>query len=288
MKVAVGRLKSTTIHKHQDGGKKRSMISAQAPFSPSFSALDPIIMDDDMDFLDPTQLEMSTENAGGDFDDLFARATTSRANGASGPSKPYQNQNPLRQVPSLAADSPAESPDDSGRSSSSESPRNHLRQTSVASTNSATHSENPLVSTSYPSEDWMRPELSSVKEESPFNIDPSFPMDGFSMDPDLEVSNKAMDAAFDFESAASSPSPLKTDNGSLPRPQKRAKSQLWSPSSNHTGLPSIDAVPSVSHSNNILVCRVANNPGSCSRVSVLRFWTQRPISILDLNASRYG
>ena len=105
----------------------------------------------------------------------------------------------------------------------------------------------------------MRPELSSVKEESPFNIDPSFPMDGFSMDPDLEVSNKAMDAAFDFESAASSPSPLKTDNGSLPRPTKRSKSQLWSPSSNHTGLPSIDAVPSVSLSNNILVSRVANN-----------------------------
>ncbi|CAI7645313.1 unnamed protein product [Penicillium crustosum] len=221
------------------------MVSAQAPFSPSFSALDPIIMDDDMDFLDPTKLEMSTENAGGDFDDLFARATTSRPNGASGPSKPYQDRNLLRQ-PTLAADSPAESPDDSGRSSSSESPRNHLRQTSVASTNSAAHSENPLASTSYPSEDWMRPELSSVKEESPFNIDPSFPMDGgFSMDPDLEVSNKAMDAAFDFESAASSPSPLKTDTGSLPRPPKRSKSQLWSPSSNHAGLTSIDAVPSV-------------------------------------------
>jgi hypothetical protein len=209
-----------------------------------------------MDFLDPTKLEMSTESAGGDFDDLFARTTTSRPNGASGPSKPYQDQNPLRPVQTLAADSPAESPDDSGRSSSSESPRNHLRQTSIASTNSAAHSENPLASTSYPSEDWMRPELSSVKEESPFNIDPSFPMDGgFSMDPDLEVSNKAMDAAFDFESAASSPSPLKTDNGSLPRPQKRSKSQLWSPSSNHAALASVDAVPSVSRSNGILVCR---------------------------------
>jgi hypothetical protein len=28
------------------------MVSAQAPFSPSFSSLDPIIMDDDMDFLE--------------------------------------------------------------------------------------------------------------------------------------------------------------------------------------------------------------------------------------------
>jgi hypothetical protein len=214
-------------------------------------------MDDDMestfrnanmDFLDPTKLEIPTENGGAEFDDLFARATTSRTNGATGHSKPYQDQDPLRQVPALAADSPAESADDSSRSSSSESPRNHLRQTSIASTNSAAHSENPLTSASYPTEDWMRPELSSVKEESPFNIVPSFSMDGgFSLDPDLEVSNKAMDAAFDFESAASSPSPLKTDNGSLPRSHKRSKSQLWSPSSNHAALPP-DVAPSVSHS----------------------------------------
>jgi hypothetical protein len=231
------------------------MGPAQAPSLPAFPSLDPIIMDDDMestfrnanmDFLDPTNLEMSTESAGGDFDDLFARATTSRPNGASGPSKPYQDQNPLRQVSAFAADSPVESPDGSSRSSSSESPRNHVRQTSIASTNSAAHSETPMVSINY-SDDWMRPELSSVKEESPFNIEPSFPMDGgFSMDPDLEVSNKAMDAAFDFESAASSPSPLKSDHASLPRPQKRPKSQLWSPSSNHAGLSS-DAAPSVSH-----------------------------------------
>lgn len=232
------------------------MGPAQTPSSPAFPSLDPIIMDDDMestfrnanmDFLDPTKLEMSSENGGAEFDDLFARATTSRTNGASH-SKPYQDQNPLRQVPSLSADSPAESADDSSRSSSSESPRNHLRHTSVASTNSAAHSENPLPSANYSTEDWMRPELSSVKEESPFNIVPSFPMDGsFSMDPDLEVSNKAMDAAFDFESAASSPSPLKTDNGSLPRPHKRSGSQLWSPSSNHAAI-APDVAPPVSHS----------------------------------------
>lgn len=219
---------------------------AQESSSSAFPPLDPIIMDDDMestfrganmDFLDPTKLEMSAENGGAEFDDLFARATNSHPNGASGHSKPHQDQPPLRQMPGLAADSPAESADDSSRSSSSESPRNHIRHTSIASTNSAAHSENPMSSANYTTEDWMRPELSSVKEESPFNIDPSFPMDaGFPADPDLEVSNKAMDAAFDFESAASSPSPLKTDNGSLPRPHKRSKSQLWSPSSNHAVL----------------------------------------------------
>ncbi|KAJ5682305.1 Immunoglobulin E-set [Penicillium macrosclerotiorum] len=135
----------------------------------------------------------------------------------------------------MAADSPAESPDNSSRSSSSESPRNHLRHASVASTNSAAHSENPMTSAGFPSEDWMRPELSSVKEESPFTIEPSYPIhNGFSMDPDLETSNKAMDAAFDFESAASSPSPLKTDNPSHPNPQNFPKSQIWSPSSTST------------------------------------------------------
>ncbi|KAJ5091695.1 hypothetical protein NUU61_006565 [Penicillium alfredii] len=214
------------------------MGPAEAPSSPVFPALDPIIMDDEMestfrnanvDFLDPTKLDMSPENAGGAFDDLFARASNSRSNAES--SKPYQNQNPLRQPPLMTADSPAESPDNSSRSSSSESPRNHLRQASVASTNSASHSDHPLASAGFPSEDWMRPELSSVKEESPFTIEPSYPMHGgFSMDPDLETSNKAMDAAFDFESAASSPSPLKIENGSQPKAQKRPSSQIWSPS----------------------------------------------------------
>lgn len=78
----------------------------------------------------------------------------------------------------------------------------------------------------------MRPELTSVKEESPLNIEPSFIMNGnYSMDPDMEISNKAMDAAFDFESAASSPSPLLTEGQPRRNSQNPPKSQLWSPSS---------------------------------------------------------
>lgn len=83
----------------------------------------------------------------------------------------------------------------------------------------------------YTSEDWTNPDLESVKEEPLFGLDSSSlqPMNnGFpSMTDDLESSNKAMDAAFDFESAASSPSPLKTD-ATLPQPrlQKRYKSQM--------------------------------------------------------------
>ncbi|KAJ5166855.1 uncharacterized protein N7482_005636 [Penicillium canariense] len=218
------------------------MGPAEASSSPAFPALDPIIMDDEMestfrnanmDFLDPAKLDMPSESAGGEFDDLFSHVAHSCSTVAPESSKRYQDQHPLRQPPVLTADSPAESPDNSSRSSLSESPRNHLRQSSIASTNSAAHSENPLVSTGFTSEEWMRPELSSVKEESPFTIDPSYAMDGgISMaHPDLEFSNQAMDAAFDFESAASSPSPLKTENPPQLNGHKPSNSQIWSPSS---------------------------------------------------------
>jgi hypothetical protein len=198
-----------------------------------------------MDFLDPTQLDMpSGSGAGGDFDDLFARATNSRPNGVAEPSKHYQDQHPLRQPPVMTA---------------SESPRNHLRQASIASTNSAAHSENPLTSTGYSAEDWMRPELSSVKEESPFNIEPSFPIDGgYSMDPDLETSNQAMDAAFDFESAASSPSPLKIENSQPPSSQKPTKSQIWSPSPVSAVPPQNSAAPPVSQFQHDLIGEHSN------------------------------
>lgn len=226
------------------------MGPSDAPSSPTFPALDPIIMDDEMestfrnanmDFLDPTKLEIPSGSAGGDFDDLFAHVTHSRSNAAPESSKAYQDQHPLRHPPLMAAESPAESPDNSSRSSSSESPRNHHRHASVASTNSAAHSENPLTSAGFSTEDWMRPELSSVKEESPFTIEPSYPMDGFSMDPDLESSNKAMDAAFDFESAASSPSPLKTENPPQPSPPNASQSQFWSPATAPAAAPSNEA-----------------------------------------------
>ncbi|EPS25756.1 hypothetical protein PDE_00692 [Penicillium oxalicum 114-2] len=183
-----------------------------------------------MDFLDPSKLDMPSDSAGGDFDDLFSHVThQSRPNGAAESSKHYQHQHPLRKPTVATADSPAESPDNSSRSSSSESPRNHLRHTSITSSNSAAHSENIMVPTGFTSDDWMRPDLSSVKEESPFTIDPSYPVDGGALmdHSDLEFSNKAMDAAFDFESAASSPSPLKMEIPTQVNGHKMVKSERW-------------------------------------------------------------
>lgn len=232
------------------------MGPAETAPSPAFPVLDPIIVDDementykdaDMEFLDPARLQMSPGNAGQEFDDLLARATSSRTLNADSESsclspselsvkRNYAEQEHLRQPRIMTADSPVESPDNSSRSSSSESPRNnHLRHSSVASSASAAQSENAMMPFGYTSDDWVNPDLESVKEESLFGLDSSslHPVaNGLPMEGDLESSNKAMDAAFDFESAASSPSLLKTDATSQSKLQKRYKSQMRN-SSNH-------------------------------------------------------
>lgn len=227
------------------------MESANAASSPSFPVLDPIIVDDemenayrdsDMGFLDPTRLPMSSADAGRDFDDLFAHATSSRVitdadSSCLSPSElsvkqQFKDHHKLSQPHVLASESPVDSPDNSSRSSSSESPRNHLRNPSVTSTSSAVHSENTAMPFRYSSEDWMGSELESVKEEPLFGLHSSLPTDGgFTMGTDLESSNKAMDAAFDFESAASSPNYMKSDTTPQARWKKRAKAKLRSPSS---------------------------------------------------------
>ncbi|RHZ57760.1 hypothetical protein CDV55_102606 [Aspergillus turcosus] len=224
------------------------MGPAEAASSPVFPSLDPIVVDDemenpyqdtDLDFLDSARLQMN-EAAGQDFDDLFARSHSSRTVTDSesvclSPSelsvkRPFQEQDALRQPNIVASHSPAESPDNSTPSSSSDSPRNHIRNTSVASSTSVIHSDHAnIMPFGYATEDWINSELASMKEEtSMFGFDPSLPaMEGaFPVETDLESSNKAMDAAFDFESAASSPSPLKTDSTPQPKIQKRLKSQM--------------------------------------------------------------
>ncbi|KAL4809387.1 hypothetical protein BDV18DRAFT_79786 [Aspergillus unguis] len=216
--------------------------------SPIFAALDPIVVDEDdmvnpyqdtdMDFLDSARLQLSSENAGQEFDDLFSRASSSRPVADSNPpclspselslKRSYQENESLRQPKMFASDSPAESPEDSSPSSSSESPRNHLRNPSVASSTSAVHSENTVMPFGYTTDDWVNPDYDNVKDESLFGFDASLPnLEGpYPPVTDLESSNKAMDAAFDFESAASSPSPLKTGSVAHPRIQKGSKSRL--------------------------------------------------------------
>jgi hypothetical protein len=238
------------------------MESTNAASSPSFPVLDPIVVDDgmentyrdtDMEFLDPSRLSMSSADAGRDFDDLFAHAATSRSAPASesshlSPSElsgkhQYKEHDKLKQPHMLASGSPAESPDNSSRSSSSESPRNHFRNPSVTSSSSTAHSENTAAPFRFSSEDWMNPELESVKEEPLFRLDNAMPADGgLAMGPDLESSNKAMDAAFDFESAASSPSYLNSDATPQAKYKARVKSKLRSsPNSTRRSMDKVSA-----------------------------------------------
>ncbi|KAL4873737.1 hypothetical protein BDV12DRAFT_192183 [Aspergillus spectabilis] len=215
--------------------------------SPTFPALDPIVVDDDMgnpyqdtdmEFLDTARLQLSSEHAGQDFDDLFSRATSSRTIAQANPpclspselslKRSYQEQDGLRQPNIFTSDSPAELPEDSSPSSSSESPRNHLRNPSVASSTSAVHSEHTVMPFGYTSDDWATQDYDHVKDESLFGFDASLPnLEGpYPAETDLESSNKAMDAAFDFESAASSPSPLKIGSTPQPRVQNGSRSRL--------------------------------------------------------------
>ncbi|KAJ9273185.1 hypothetical protein DTO212C5_770 [Paecilomyces variotii] len=227
------------------------MRPIDTPSSPLFPALDPIILDDDMEspyqdlnmgFLDPTRLQTSSGGAGREFDDLFSRTTASRvardAESHLAPSelstkRRYRDQDRdgLTQPHTVQADSPADTPDNSSRSSSSESPRDHVRTTSVASTNSAMR-DNTTTDGRYHTDSWLNSDFGSLKEEPLFGLEADIPpLDGgFHMDTDIESSNKAMDSAFDFESAASSPSPLKMETSSLPKSQKIFKNQLRSPS----------------------------------------------------------
>lgn len=223
------------------------MGPAEAASSPVFSILDPVVVDEDMeavyqdtnlDFLD-SGLPGTAESAGRDFDDLFAHSTSSRTVTDSESTclspaelsvkRPYSDADVLKQPRIVKSDSPAESPDDSSRSSSSESPRNHIRNSSLAS--SAVYSENSNMPFGYTTEDWINPDLMPVKEEEDSFFDPSMSLiDGqFGTEPDL-TENVMMNSAFDFESAASSPSPLKTDPPPQPTTQRSSRSHLRSPS----------------------------------------------------------
>lgn len=228
------------------------MGPAEAPSSPAFPALEPIIMDDEMeqsyqdanlDFLDPSRLQMSAEDTAREFDDLFTRGPVSGTIASSevnclSPSrlslgKHFGEGETLRAPHVVASDSSADSPDNSSRSSSSESPSNHLRNSSVASSaNSAIHSDHTMIAQGLSPEDWMSPHFANLKDDALFGLNSTFPVvDGrFLADGDIESSNKAMDAAFDFESAASSPSPLNQGASLQAKSKMKSRSQSRNPS----------------------------------------------------------
>ncbi|KAL1969347.1 hypothetical protein VTN77DRAFT_9540 [Rasamsonia byssochlamydoides] len=193
--------------------------------------MDNLYQDSDIDFLSNHDLQNSTTNAGREFDDLFSRSSMTDNEPCASPSelsikRHLQGPDPLQQRHVFSMDSPSDSlEENSSPGSSSESPRDHGRNSSVGS---AAHSESAIK---YQSDGWLG-EMLSGKEDTLFSLDTDMHgLDhGFSMDTDIESSNRVMDSAFDFDSAASSPSPLKTEPSSAPKSQKSFKTQVRSPS----------------------------------------------------------
>lgn len=204
--------------------------------SPVFATLDPIVLDTDMngiyqdgnmDFVNSGDYQHDSHDAGREFDDMFAGASQSRVVDNNGlyvspseiSSKSHQqSSNSLKRPLAFSLDSPSDSTGDkSSPSSSVESTRDHARNSSVGS---AVHSDGAIK---FESDSWFNTQAFSDKEDNLFGLD-NTEFTGFDTRyADIESSNKVMDSAFDFESAASSPVPSKNEAVNPPRASKKHK-----------------------------------------------------------------
>jgi hypothetical protein len=215
---------------------------------PVFQAVDPIILDNEMeglyqdndiDFLTSHEFSIPGSDAGHDFDEIFSRNPSS--NGMSNvridssptvsmkKNRPLQNHSTLQSQSLLAVGSPTASPENSSSprsSSESVSVRDHGRQYSITSTNSAVHSEDAVLTGQFQN-GWLH----SGQDETLFGLDSDLQSlsRNFSFDADIESSNKVMDSAFDFESAASSPSALKLEINNTQIQPPRTLNSIRSP-----------------------------------------------------------
>ncbi|OJD19756.1 hypothetical protein AJ78_00255 [Emergomyces pasteurianus Ep9510] len=211
------------------------------PSSPVFPHIEPVIVDGEMDSygdgdincFDPAVLESSTSTRADCFDDIFLRpsTTTQESNPASclPPERlikagHQRSSATFAETHSPLSDTRSNSPEDSSHSSSADSPPGHLRNGSLASNNSAIFSQNSGAGERFSTPGW-RPSLDDFTVgDSPLfeQTEGSPPFNGdYILETDLETSNKAMSSAFDFDSAASSPSPLKMEIA----PETNLKSQ---------------------------------------------------------------
>lgn len=216
--------------------------------------MEPIIMDGDMDNImddrdtlcfDPSVLNASTPSLGRDFEDLFFRPSSapqlSDAMSCLSPSEmPNKSENDVPPAGSTPSDTRSDSPEDSSHSSSMDSPTGHLRNASLASNHSGLFSPDSTITERYiPS--WPNADQFSLGEGAFFGQDNgNFSVrDDSTVEHDVESSNKAMASAFDFDSAASSPSPLKMElNTEKSKPTVFKQSFRTSSSTTFTGQPS--------------------------------------------------
>lgn len=205
------------------------------PISYQDLGLEPVIVDTDMDFYQNSDSEFTatqSSNAvpGGLFDDVLSGPSAGQGglNGASSFLSPGDGSfkqlchpeftQGASQLHHTQSSSLSASPDNSSHSSSSNSPHHHNRNISTTSENSNSYGGAILMpnsDTPMGSMEWTSPDgLNNVDDPLHLDLDSSFPaMDGpapLSMETDLETSNEAMNSTFDFDSAASSPSPFGT------------------------------------------------------------------------------
>ncbi|KKZ62950.1 hypothetical protein EMCG_02660 [[Emmonsia] crescens] len=201
------------------------------PSSPVFPHLEPVIVDGEMEnpygdgdtnCFDPAVLESTASNGAEGFDDLFLRpSTATQASNSTSCLSPARLMKAGHQHSSAnfaathspLSDTRSDSPEDSSHSSSADSPPGHLRNGSLTSNNSAVFSQNSTAGERFSTPGWPSLDDFTVGDLPLFgqiNGTPSFNSD-YTLDTDLETSNKAMSSAFDFDSAASSPSPLKME-----------------------------------------------------------------------------
>lgn len=213
--------------------------------SPAFPHLDPIVSvadmnglyhDGDMEFLNNGDYQHASNGSGRDFDEFFTPSAESRnGNGVESSASPaalkgkkQTTQGPasLKRPHAFALDSSSDSPaDNSSPGSSSDSPRDHGRNSSVGS---AIHSESAI---NFDADGWLNPQAFSDRQENLFGLDTS--MGGFDAHfADIESSNRVMDSAFDFESAASSPTPLSMEGMSFSGASKK-KARASPAATNH-------------------------------------------------------
>ncbi|KAK2873389.1 hypothetical protein FQN49_002404 [Arthroderma sp. PD_2] len=179
--------------------------------------MDNIMDDRDTLCFDPSVLNASTPSLGRDFEDLFFRPSSapqlSDAMSCLSPSEiPNKSHNDVPPAGSTPSDTRSDSPEDSSHSSSMDSPTGHLRNASLASNHSGLFSPDSAGTERYipgwPNADQLSLGEGAFLGQGSGNLSIR---DDSAMEHDVEFSNKAMASAFDFDSAASSPSPLKME-----------------------------------------------------------------------------
>lgn len=181
------------------------MNSTNDPFSSTLPGLEsPLIFDPEVnDPLEPTNIFFNSalpqDSPGGLFgDDALANSPF--------PSPLSAKVQQLQKEPNtLKTDAPLSvSPDSSLRDSSSESSDCHKRKSSSRSSRSGVLQADVIRSNGAEVMDWRRCESLIIEQEPDF----SFSTSNIGGGEKYDFSNRAMESSFDFDSAASSPSPI--------------------------------------------------------------------------------